>query len=94
MVISRMSTSKLEAAYFYIGIRLYRIPTITSIPQQRRRSDCADTELLRCTDNQTFGRLLRSFRVSSSNGQQAVDIYLVLCAYIYMPVHDGRDVEP
>jgi hypothetical protein len=51
MVISRMSTSKLEAAYLYIGIRLYRLPTTWSIPPQWRRSDCADTELLRCTDN-------------------------------------------
>jgi hypothetical protein len=39
-------------------------------------------------------RILRSFRASSSNGEQAIDIYLVLCAYIYMPVHDHRDVEP
>jgi hypothetical protein len=34
------------------------------------------------------------FRVPSSWGQQAVDIYLVLCAYINMPVHDRRDVKP
>ena len=38
--------------------------------------------------------VLRYFRVSSTTGQQAVDIYFVLCAYIYMPVYDGRDVEP
>jgi len=31
--------------------------------------------------------------VPSSNGQQAVDIYLVLCTYIYVPVHHYRDVE-
>lgn len=31
---------------------------------------------------------------SSSNGQPAVDIHLALCADIYMPVHDRRDVEP
>jgi hypothetical protein len=31
--------------------------------------------------------------VPSSNGQQSVDIYLVLCAYIYVPVHHNRDVE-
>jgi hypothetical protein len=28
-----------------------------------------------------------------STGQQAVDVYLVLCADINMPVHDHRDVE-
>jgi hypothetical protein len=38
-------------------------------------------------------QLVRSFRVRSSSGQQAVDIYLVLCAYIDMPVHHCRDVE-
>src|SRR5271167_4614945 len=37
--------------------------------------------------------LLRAFRVPLSNRQQAVDIYLVLRAYIYMPVHHHRDVE-
>jgi hypothetical protein len=34
------------------------------------------------------------FPCASSNGQQTVAVYLVLCAYIYMPVHDRRDVEP
>jgi hypothetical protein len=41
----------------------------------------------------TSSRLLRSFRVASSSGQQAVDIYLVLCAYVYMAIHHSRDVE-
>jgi len=34
------------------------------------------------------------FLPTSSNGQQTVDIYLVLCAYIYMAVHYHRNVEP
>jgi hypothetical protein len=35
-----------------------------------------------------------SFDAPSSTGQQAVDIYLVLCAYIDMPIHNHRDIEP
>jgi len=35
----------------------------------------------------------KNLSAGSSNGQQAVNIYLVLGAYIYMPVYHDRDVE-
>ena len=36
-------------------------------------------------------RVLRFLRLS--NGEHAINIYFVLCAYIYMAIHDHREVE-